>query len=377
MKAYIICFIIALLFVYLAEKSIKAKKKKVGIILLATSLIVVCSIAGARSRDIGVDVNNYPSTAYALFTQNGLSYFEVFNRMEVEPLFLVLVDFSTIFKDFHMTLFFLELACALPIYIYAYKRRNRYSITLIVFIFLITMYAKSFNLIRQFIAISIIILSTYYFENKRYLSTYILFITAILFHFSSIACVLIYIIMYLVKNDKNKNIKRIFLLLMFVGLIVFSLGIEQIAQLLPEKYSSYINSIYNVNEFSITSLIKKLFWVIISGIVLWKSSSDEEKYKEQQVYFLLFLIDVVMYLMSIKIGPFGRMGYYFLYVAYFGMIPEIKYIFKQKKIAIGVIILILIYFWYNMTVVNYQADQTYPYESDIWNFLNENNEEEQ
>ena len=372
MKAYIICFTLTIVITYISERLLKIGKKKLGIFFLTLSLLTMSVFAGLRSRSVGIDVNNYPSSAYALFVENGYSYIQVLNFMNVEPLFILLVRISTIFENFNVTLFFLELACVLPICIYAYKRKNDCSMTLIIFIFLLTMYAKSFNLIRQFIAISIIILSTYYFENKKYAKTAILFIVAVLFHYSAASCLLIYVILYIVCNMKNKKIGNILIFGILVCLIGFSLGIEIIANFLPEKYSTYINSKYNISNFSYASLLKKVFWLAISAVVLYICRKNKDKaYELQKGYFLLFVIDIIFYLMSLKIGPFGRLGYYFLYVAYFGMIPKLVKVFKQKRVVIVILSIIMIMFWYNMTVVNYQADQVYPYKTDIINFLND------
>ena len=167
MKGYILCFIISLLFSYIGERCLKKEKKFIGISMLLLSILTICALAGLRSSKVGTDVENYALNQFWLYNNEKRNFLYVIRQTGIEPLFSLLVLVSTIFKDFHFTLFFIEFACAVPIYIYAYKNRNETSLTFIIFIFLMTMYARSFNLMRQSIAISLIILSTYYFKIKK------------------------------------------------------------------------------------------------------------------------------------------------------------------------------------------------------------------
>jgi len=377
MKAYILCFIISITFTYIAELKIKKNKKRIGIFFLILALFTICIIAGLRDRTVGIDVSNYPLTIFKLYVEQGYSFIQVERVTHIEPLFSIIILISSIFKNFNITLFLIEFCCALPIFIYAYNKREKFSITFLIFIFLTTMYAKSFNLIRQFIAISWIVLSIYYFENKKYKKALFAYIIAILFHYTAVICIVAYFIIYILENYKNRENKRnwmIFIILIaIVFTLLFTVGLNSISKFLPDKYAAYIGSQYNISSFKISSLLKKLLWVVFSAsIVCYYRKKDDMVYSEQLVYLMLLFIDIILYFMSLKVGTFGRLGYYFLYIAYFGMIPKIRDIFKQKCFISFVIISLLLVLWYNMTVVNWQADETYPYSSDVCDFLNEN-----
>lgn len=371
MKAYVFCFIISILLVMVADNCFKKNKKTTGIIFLMLSLFTVCYIAGLRNIDVGADVKNYTLTLFKLYSENNYNFFQVTTSTKIEPLFSLLICVSSVFKNINVCLFFIEFACALPIYLFAYKERENYSLAFIIFIFLITMYARSFNLMRQFIAISVIVYSISFFKRKKYIKTLALYIVAILFHYSAVTCALIYFIIYIAEIRENKQNRKILLFLLITFTIIFVVYIDKILVILPNKYSAYLNSEYAINVFSIASFIKKIFWIVISIILLYQSRKDSDKYSNQLQIFLLLLIDIILYFSSMKVGTFGRLGNYFLYVAYFYMIPIIQNAFKQRHFVNCIIIIILCLFWYNMTVISYDVDKTYPYVSDILEVLND------
>lgn len=371
MKAYIICFIISMLFAILASNALKKNNKKIGILFLILSLLTVCLIAAFRSTDVGADVKNYTMNLFRLYSQEGYNFIQVEQRTKIEPLFSLLMCISSVFRNIHVCLFFIELACALPIYLFAYKEKEKYSIPLVIFIFLTTMYARSFNLMRQFIAISIIVYSISFLTRKQYKKTLILYIIAILFHYSSIISILAYFVIYVVNMKGSKQNRSLWIFFILIFIATFSIGIDKILVFLPNKYTGYLNSDYAISTFSFFSLVKKLFWICLSAVVLYGSKKDENEHSNQLAFFVILLIDMLLYFLSMKVGTFGRLGNYFLYIGYFYMIPKINLVFKQRYFINMLIIIALSLFWYNMTVVNYQGDRTYPYVSEIFKILNE------
>ena len=226
MKAYIICFIFAILFIYLSEKNFNKKRKVAGTFFFILSLFVVCLIAGVRDLSVGTDIWYYFYDIFYRFSVKGQSLFFVMSSTSVELGFLLLVYASSIFNNVHISLFFAELAVALPIYLFAYKQRSKYSMCYTIAIFLLTMYCRSLNLMRQSIAIALIIYSIPFFEEKKYKKTAIVFIIACLFHFSAIASVLIYIFSML--SRKKIKYKYMYYFVLFTTLIVISFGLDKI-----------------------------------------------------------------------------------------------------------------------------------------------------
>ena len=192
-----------------------------------------------------------------------------------------------------------------------------------------------------------------------------------MFHYSAVICIAIYFIMHILMNYKNEENKNRWMALIIFLALILTVFMDKILELIPTKYSFYIDSQYAVNSLSILSVVKKLFWVVISLSVVFRIKNNKSLRNEQKVYLMFLLLDLIMYFMSLKVSTFGRLGNYFLNIGYFGMIPKIKYIFKQKLLANASIIIILVVFWYNMTVINNEADKTYPYASDVLDVLND------
>lgn len=370
MKAYIVIFIFSMLFTYFAEKNFKNNRKILGIIFSVLTIFIVCFFAGIRSLDIGTDVKGYFIIVYNYFTKENYNIFQVCEATNVEIGFSLLMYISSAFKNVNVCLFVIQLATFLPIYLFAYKMRDKYSMLYIILIFLLTFYVRSFNLMRQSIAISLIILSISYYMEKKYRKTLILLFLACSFHITAIICIAIYLLynFCFMKNTLNKRFYILFILLSFIFLTVFYEGLLKI---LPSRFIYYLNSNFAISAFTLLGLLKKLIWIIFACIYLNRYKiKNSENYHIVLFSALLLLIDTIFYFMGIKISSAARIGYYFLYTGYFIFIPKIKEVFKEKTFINIVIITLLMFFWYNMTVNNYQIDKTYPYKSDIIEILN-------
>lgn len=369
MRGYLLCFILAITLAFLSERSYKKNNLFLGKLFLVLSLFVPCFIAGVRNITVGKDVSSYFMVLFKGFT-SGESFLFVTQKAGVEIGYAIFMYIASLFKNVNIALFLSEFLVCLPIYLLAYDNKKKYSLTFTITIFLLTLYCLSLNLMRQSIAISFIIYGISLFERENKNWKY-MFLLAFLFHYSAIICLLMIFIIYICKKMKKNRIFLIFLIL--TSVVIFSLTFEWILMLIPNKYSYYIGSQYDVSSFSFASIIKKIIWIVPFIIYLgrYKNKNDDE-YALALSYFTFFLIDFVLYFMSLQLSSAGRLGYFFLYAGYFYFFPRIKNLFSQKAfIYIGVTILLCL-FWYNMTVVNYKENRTYPYTSSIIDLLNEN-----
>jgi hypothetical protein len=368
MKAYIITIIIAYFFAFLGENLLKKNKKHMGMLNLVISLTVICLLAGVRDLSIGTDVYVYLYPMFKAFAFNGSSVIYQLQNSMTEIGFIILVYIIvSIFKNINILMFVVELCVALPIYIYAYKQKDKHSISFIILIFLLTMYVKSFNLIRQSVAMSLIILSTYYFDNKEYKKVIFLTILAFSFHTSAIICTLIYALIIISKlKGKTKNI---LLLLVYVGLIFITISIIPILNTFFSKYALYVSK---VSESTITfaRIIKKLFWIVLSFGYLHFTKNNKENHEKAVFCLNLFITEFILYFMNIKVHVAGRLGYYLLNLGYIVLCTNMLKVCKQKNFMKLFLIIVLFAFWYKMTAIINSGDGTYPYMSNILTFLN-------
>lgn len=312
MKAYILIILFAGLFGILSEISFKKGYKKLGIFNLIISLFSLCFLAGVRDLTVGTDIYYYFYQIFYDFTHTEIGILAEFANTGVDIGFIVLVYIGKIFNNVSISMFIVELAVLAPIYIFAYRNRKKYSITFIILIYCLTMYVRSFNLMRQSIAISLLILSMDYFKDRNIKKSLICFILATLMHKTAIIGLIIYVIIY-IRNTKGE-IKLKNIIMIYIVCIILIIVLEPFLVLIGSKYVRYLNKLIDNNSFSILRLAKKMIWIFIAGISYYISrrQKNEEIKNELFVAFNIFIIDFLIALIAIK-APGLRKSYILFY----------------------------------------------------------------
>lgn len=312
MKAYILIILFAGLFGILSEISFKKGYKKLGIFNLIVSLFSLCFLAGVRDLTVGTDIYYYFYQIFYDFTHTEIGILAEFANTGVDIGFILLIYIGKIFNNVNISMFIVEFAVLAPIYIFAYRNRKKYSITFIILIYCLTMYVRSFNLMRQSIAISLLILSMDYFKDRNIKKSLICFILAVLMHKTAIIGLIIYVIIY-IRNTKGE-IKLKNIIMIYIIFILSILILEPFLVLTGSKYIRYLNSSIENNTFSILRLLKKMIWIFIAGISYYISrrQKNEEIKNELFVAFNIFVIDFLIALIAIK-APGLRKSYILFY----------------------------------------------------------------
>ena len=371
MKAYFLVCGIAVIFIMLADFFFKKKSNLIGWLAMLVSLLSLVIVAAVRESSVGTDIKFYYYQIFYDFVMSGKSIMAELHIANVEPGFVILVYLSSIFKDFNISMGIIQFVIIIPIYILAYKLRNKYSMTMVILVFITTMYVRSFNLIRQSIAMTWTILSIYYYFNEEYKKCIGILIGAAFIHISALIVISIYFIIYLYKlNNKNRYYMLCGMyIVLFTSIILFN----PILSLIGGRYERYISNSSNmVDGFSIFSLVKKIFWIMIAVFLIINSKKVQRKEVNwnSKIALNLLFIDLVLSFLTIKIPNAGRIGYYFINVAYIIIGINFSNIFKQKKMVNVILSVIFVMFWINMTAVKNSGDGTFPYTSDILKFLN-------
>ena len=300
MKAYILIIIIAGFFGILSEISFKKGYKKVGIINLCISLFSLCFLAGVRDLKVGTDIHYYFYQIFYDFTNTEISIIEEFSRTGVDIGFILLVYIGKIFNNVNISMFIVEFAVLAPIYIFAYRNRKKYSITFIILIYCLTMYVRSFNLMRQSISISLLILSMDYLKDKHIKKSIMCFILALLMHKTAIVGLIVYFIIYIRNTKGETKLKNI--IIIYIVFILSILILEPFLVLIGSKYVRYLNNSIDNNVFSILRLLKKMIWIFIAGISYYISRKQKKQEIKNELFvaFNIFIIDFFIALIAIK-----------------------------------------------------------------------------
>ena len=337
---------LSLLFlVILLLLSRKSKKLRWYDLLLLTAMIL---ISGLR-YGIGTDYLMYKSF-----------YFDINlpNAAKVEIGFKVLILIANfLFKEKYW-LFFTLCSCIsiVPIYLLFKKKSNNPALSFLIFISL-GFYTLSFNMVRQFIALSFCMIAIPEIEHKNLIKYSFLILVASFFHITS----LIMLPMYLWGNKvgSKKTMTRLFFLEMFAGFLfnpIFNFAVSNIPQ-----YSMYSNY-GGVNAGIGTYLLSFVYLIIILFQISHYDFFANNKFNKICLNISVLAVPFIVF--STFNILFARLIYYFLIPA---LIPlaNITNFFKEKKTQkiFNILIICVCIAFFILNILSFNG--VYPYRSII------------
>lgn len=302
-------FSVSSLFFSLANKY--KRKKHLFFCFSILAIFILCIVAGVRKETVGTDVLVYAKPVFEII-KNQSSILCIFDYgKSVEPGFLLLAYISSRFsKELPLFLFIIAAVQIIPIYCFAIKKREIINPTMLVFSYMILFYNASFNIMRQCIAAGFVLLSYAYFEERKYINSFVLVLLGCFFHNSTIIAVAITLIAYYLFG--KRKVRNILWKLIAISLILIAVlkMIPEIGTFLIEKgfvavkYSSYIQIFSSLNSnssyfFVINRyyLVELVCWIIfgIMGINICKSQATFQRFG---AYLFNTEIAIIIYLLG-------------------------------------------------------------------------------
>lgn len=377
MIPYVILFMIIIVNSIVIEKCFKKNNIKLAKFMAFISMVEISIIAGFRNNNVGRDIDVY---VYPLFksclTNN---FYTLIKDPNIEPLFLIILFMNTkLLGDYHLTLFIIELITVFSIYFYGFKNYKNVNFTILISVFLFVFFNNTLVMMRQFVSVSLIFISTQFFKEKKYIKTILLFFLAVAFHDTAIISIIIYIyyfVEYRSSFSSNKLLRvKIYTLIIAMFLVLFGDKLVYYFSfnipILPERFFGYFTSRY-IEEglhFSIVNFTFKML-VLIMAIII----NNKKKSHQSNLALSFILIDILIYLLSMRIEPILRLGYYFTIISYSFVIPSFgKIMVNNRKYKpffyYSLTIVLFLYWWY---IFIHSNGITYPYSSNILkNFIN-------
>lgn len=360
---YLFTFFLSLFFFFLA--SICYKKKSIPFIIFSgLAIFIPCIIAALRDLSIGTDTIGYQYVFFQYVKRSG-NLFNFFHWTgSHEYLYLTVTYFTCVlFKKFSFVLFLNQLLVILPVYISLLKVcKNKSEILFGMFIYFFFYYNLSFNMARQSIALSFIILAFAFFEKEELKKSLFFIFIAFLFHNSAIICYpLIYLACILKKNNKHSIIISLFVVIMvtFISLefhnILLILG-----NLFSFKYTSYLEVYTSVAGINKTIFF---FWLVFVLINIIFKNSLKSITNNYDFYSLCSIIVLISSYTSTLILHSDRIFYYFCFPYLFLIIPQLpnNLIRRENKIFVYLLLIFLLSFYWFFTIVLNNFNMTYPY----------------
>jgi len=330
--------------VFLSLIAAKYKSKVILFVLIAFLTV----ISGTRSVNVGTDTSTY----YAYFEQiacGNSGYFDVGFELLSKVLIKLLGEVSLLFITYAAIT-----NCLIVLRLWK-LRRKPLTFTLMIFIYVAMYYAESMNIMKQFLALSIVFYSTSLLKNKRYLTYIIMVIIASTIHMSAAISIVILPI-YFFNNDENKR-KHKYFFLMAVLCIPFIIG-------------SMISIFDTYKEFFLYSkvvisyvIIFRLFIVFTyltrnHRVLFLKNVSPEEK--ELKIDFFIFAVGAMISIIGLYYEQMARIALYFTIFE----IPFLSQIVtsKRNKWVVVLYIIMALYFIIVKISINHEY-QIIPYSS--------------
>lgn len=249
-------------------------------IVNAAAFMIPVLLSAFRGIDVGKDTSYYAYPVYKVAqTYNRFSDFIGYDGLE--PAFLLLEYIgSKYLHSFAFVLGMLQFIIDFCFYKVIKKTYGEDYLAINMMIFYLLIYGGTYNAMRQDVAVALMLLATTYFAEKKYISTTLLSVLAVMFHTTAIIGLLFFVIYAIADKDKvYKAINVLIVAFSFVLNIywesVFSTLFRYIV-IWGDNYSDYL--IYRKSgERNETVIICSIIALIIIYYANKKSESQWNK----------------------------------------------------------------------------------------------------
>lgn len=319
-----IIFYLSILFVCLFFASIAEKNNNKKLVFIIILLLTI--VAGLRSVEVGFDtkpymlsLENYYKTGMQMWPYNSFS-----NTYGIFVKFIY-----AIWHNYNFLLFIEAFIINYLIIKRFWELKEKSSFVFMIYLYLIVIYLRTFNLNLQYLAIALIFYSTRYLDKSKLKSFFFLIISSLL-HTSAVIGFLY--IFYEWLDFKNLTKKRFMAKMLFMGII--AVGFYLSYTMIIERYSHYfVEKESSIGLMSFAQIIVFIIIYVFSSF-LYKNN-DEHCIKKAPLYYFTGIIFAAS---SYFIGNAGRISYYFMIFepVYYGVVIKSNKTSKYLKIFVVV-----------------------------------------
>lgn len=362
MVPYLICFLATGLLLFNFEKS-KYKKTLIWIVVILLSLL-----AGFRSIDVGVDVRvyAYPNFLIAkdVHGSRQLSDFMFnsrFAQLEVEPGYLFVVFLGTkLFRGIFGPLFLTSLIINAGVLFGLYRIRDHLSFNIAAAIFCFMHYERTYNIMRQWMAMAVIIFGIKYIYDRKPLKYLLCVLAAMCFHQSAFIAVALYIIFVFMEKSRLKFTGVLVVGASVIGIMIFQPLVKSLISsgILTDKFLHYAEG--DGVPLFLPEILVRLPAIAICS-VMYKPMKQRDSH--HPYWFVLMIVEAVISQLHGIMDFAARISAYF----YIAQIVELSTVCtvgdrKQRTLIKLLVIAYAVLYWYVMYIYFGYSD-TYPYMS--------------
>lgn len=335
MTEYIVIIYLIILGLFL--KNSKIKKWYYIIICLSIFLL-----AAYRDANVGNDTIQY-LRFFDLVNQSSLNeiikgkYFEI-GYIYINYIIKIINDSQLLF------LFITSGFIYYGIFRFIYKNSKNIFLSLLLFVLLLYFF-ESMSAIRQYLSISILLLSFDSIKNKKNVKFLISVFLAFLFHKSAIICILLYPLYNLKIGNKTRLI--LFLATIFLSFV----GANVLTSILFKLnfYTSYLN---RLGTYKLASFIGMIINVFIYLFLV----SDKNKNNVSLFFINISFVSLLLSILGLNFSILGRLSLYFEIFGIVSIANRISDIKSPKnRMAITTSVLVAC-FLYMFIILMYRPD---------------------
>jgi len=352
---YILMITFSVLIICIGERFKGNKIIKIGAYVLSTLSFFIVS---AIRYDVGTDY----------LYRYAPDYINMGNGIDITNLeigFKLIVKICLFITKDYAILFAVTSAIIIGLTFYTIFKESPYPALSVTIYFLTGFFFHSLNLMRQYLAISVLLLSYKYLIDKRYIVYIISVIIAVLLHSTSAVIAIAMLLCDKEVFDLKRTIIVSILLLVF-GKYIWQLVIELIVN--HTRFGTYIGSQFDKSQLRVNDIIvNAILYIII--YYLYKNTKEvgrtEKFFLNMQACSLFFMILAsTMYLLF-------RLSFYFgifniISIPYFLKKSDLQ---AKKKIIVIAILMITLFGNIYKTNIKGNADEVRPYKT-IFNVKN-------
>lgn len=364
-EMYVLTFGLSTGFLYYSEKTRNKSLKKILIIL---ALLIPSILAGLRDYSIGNDVLLYGNKWF----ERSYLYSSLFDFLEKAQEYSMDIGYATVnwcisrfTNNPHVFYFAYEFLQLVVLYFALKPFKDKISLPYAYLIYFFYYYNNSYNLLRQIMAIILVLFSYKYVVSRKLIKFIIVILLAFSFHSSSIVGLALYPLSWTIENKQLKKIAKFGIV---IGSLILVAGYEQVFDIVSSlgilsatKYSHYMTDSEVGGRF-----VRLTYWGILL-VFMWirrkRCESSIENYRTLEIYMIISAImSLITFLGSTWII---RIAYYFdiyqvLFIPYLADRMGIKF-GNVKKSSGYVILFALVFAYWLITFVIRNGAATYPY----------------
>ena len=367
MAPYLITTAIVTFLTYVGTEYDKHRSRLVAVVLYALAIFVLCNFAGQRDLMVGTDTRYYLNDyLYVLDRDISIIYTENTSIYKMEFLYKIVVWISAnIFHSSYYFFFTMALITVTTLFV-ALRLIDIEIMPLGIFLFSIFYFPMSFNIMRQYCAMSFVLLSYVFIRDKKLLPLLLSTYLAYGFHTSSIICpfIIFFFVRLGISDGQYKQLKIIF------SIIAIVLGVLVMPRLLPSllsddnPYAHYLNSL-TMKGGGLRRTFYELF-IFYCGLtllnILLTHGSSNKKSSDTVPLFLITTLGVISYGLCLYSAWLYRFSLYFLlFLVPLFPIASNNIATKQDRLFFKIIcIAVILIFCYGYFIVR-GSDGIYPY----------------